>query len=88
VTPKRSRQRRSWRERESGRVSGLWQIAHGEGWPPWRAVLLRWRERSRGVPNWRLHSVHLYLASVSVVHLWLASVSAVSCTIIRSRLFW
>jgi hypothetical protein len=81
VTPKRSRQRRSWRARESGRVSGLWQMAHGEGWPPWRAVLLRWRERSRGVPNWRLHSVHLYLASESDV----------SCTTIRvcgSRLFW
>ena len=76
VTPKRSRQRRSWRARESGRVSGLWQMAHGEGWPPWRAVLLRWRERSRGVPNWRLHSVHLYLASVSV-----------SCTIIRRVCF-
>ena len=34
VTPKRSRQRRSCRARESGRVSGLWQMAHGEGWPP------------------------------------------------------
>ncbi|KAH9041899.1 hypothetical protein EDB83DRAFT_1613348 [Lactarius deliciosus] len=77
VTPKRSRQRRSWRARESGRVSGLWQMAHGEGWPPWRAVLLRWRERSRGVPNWRLQSVHLYLASGSV-----------SCTIIRDSTFF
>ena len=34
VTPKRSRHRRSWRARESGRVSGLWHIAQGEGWPP------------------------------------------------------
>jgi hypothetical protein len=31
VTPKRSRHLRSWRARESGRVSGLWQMAHGEG---------------------------------------------------------
>ena len=51
VTPKRSRHLRSWRARESGRVSGLWHIAHGEGWPPCLAVLLRCRERSRGVPN-------------------------------------
>jgi len=51
VTPKRSRHLRSWRARESGRVSGLWQMAHGEGWPPCLAVLLRCLERSRGVPN-------------------------------------
>jgi hypothetical protein len=51
VTPKRSRHLRSWRARESGRVSGLWHMAQGEGWPPCLAVLLRCRERSRGVPN-------------------------------------
>jgi len=41
VTPKRSRHRRSWRARESGRVNGLWHMAQGEGWPPCLAVLLR-----------------------------------------------
>jgi hypothetical protein len=41
VTPKRSRHLRSWRARESGRVSGLWHMAQGEGWPPCLAVLLR-----------------------------------------------
>lgn len=65
VTPKRSRHRRSWRARESGRVRGLWHMAHGDGCPPCLAVLLRCRERSRGVPNCRLHSAHLYLASFS-----------------------
>jgi hypothetical protein len=41
VTPKRSRHLRSWRARESGRVSGLWHMAQGEGCPPCLAVLLR-----------------------------------------------